>query len=205
MLLPERNIFLGTILLTLLLSACGFHLRGQASYALPFKSITVRAFNDFSPIVVALKQALQDQGVQILDAPVLSQPDPMAAERTAQAPANANPAQLTLHVASESTGKQILSLNRAGRVREFQLNYRVMLRVYDQRQQDWIFPVTVDLQRNLPYDDTLVLAKESEEAQLYQEMRRDAVQQIMRQLSAAREPEITLPLLPPATGPRMMP
>ncbi|MEQ1837153.1 MAG: LPS assembly lipoprotein LptE, partial [Candidatus Nitrotoga sp.] len=177
MLLPKPNIFFSTILLTLLLSACGFHLRGQTSYALPFKSITVRAFNDFSPIVVALKQALQGQGVQILDAPILSQPDPMPTEQTAKAPINASPTQLTLHVASESTSKQVLSLNRAGRVREFQLNYRVMLRVYDQQQQDWIFPVTVDLQRNLPYDDTLVLAKESEEAQLYQEMRRDAVQQ----------------------------
>ncbi len=199
MLLPKRNIFLSLILLTLLLSACGFHLRGQTSYALPFKSITVRAFNDFSPIVVALKQALQDQGVQITDAPILSQQDPIPTEQTAQAPANTNPTQLTLHVASESTSKQILSLNRAGRVREFQLNYRVMLRVYDQQQQDWIFPVTVDLQRNLPYDDTLVLAKESEEAQLYQEMRSDAVQQIMRQLNAARKPDIPPPPSQPPT------
>ncbi|MEQ1814417.1 MAG: LPS assembly lipoprotein LptE [Candidatus Nitrotoga sp.] len=200
MLLPERTIFFSTILLTLLLSACGFHLRGQISYALPFQSITVRAFNDFSPIVAELKQALQDQGVQIVDAPIPPQPDPMPTEQTASAPANANPTQLILHVASETTSKQILSLSRAGRVREFQLNYRVMLRVYDQQQQDWIFPATIDLQRNLPYDDTLVLAKESEEAQLYQEMRHDAVQQIMRQLNAARKPDITPPI-PPSRPP----
>ncbi len=196
MLLPKRNIFFSTILLTLLLSACGFHLRGQASYALPFKSITVRAFNDFSPIVVALKQALQDQGVQIVDASDLPKSDQLPEDKT-----NASPTQLTLYVTSESTSKQILSLSGAGRVREFQLNYRVMLRVYDQQQQDWIFPATVDLQRNLPYADTLVLAKESEEAQLYQEMRRDAVQQIMRQLKAAREPDITPHPSQPANHP----
>ena len=196
MLLPKRNIFFSTILLTLLLSACGFHLRGQTSYALPFKSITVRAFNDFSPIVVALKQALQDQGVQIVDASDLPKSDQLPEDKT-----NASPTQLTLYVTSESTSKQILSLSGAGRVREFQLNYRVMLRVYDQQQQDWIFPATVDLQRNLPYADTLVLAKESEEAQLYQEMRRDAVQQIMRQLKAAREPDITPHPSQPANHP----
>ena len=196
MLLPKRNIFFSTILLTLLLSACGFHLRGQTSYALPFKSITVRAFNDFSPIVVALKQALQDQGVQIVDASDLPKSDQLPEDKT-----NASPTQLTLYVTSESTSKQILSLSGAGRVREFQLNYRVMLRVYDQQQQDWIFPATVDLQRNLPYADTLVFAKDSEEAQLYQEMRRDAVQQIMRQLKAAREPDITPHPSQPANHP----
>lgn len=202
MLLPKRNIFFSTILLTLLLSACGLHLRGQASYALPFKSITVRAFNDFSPIVVALKQALQDQGVQIVDTSDLPKSDQLPEDKT-----NASPTQLTLYVTAESTSKQILSLSGAGRVREFQLNYRVMLRVYDQQQQDWIFPATVDLQRNLPYADTLVLAKESEEAQLYQEMRRDAVQQIMRQLKTAREPSITPspPASQPAPSPQAMP
>lgn len=185
MLLPKRNIFFSTILLILLLSACGFHLRGQTSYVLPFKSITVRAFNDFSPIVVALKQALQNQGVQIIDASDLPKSEQMPEDKT-----NPSPAQLTLYVTAESTSKQILSLSGAGRVREFQLNYRVMLRLYDQ-QQDWISPVTIDLQRNLPYADTLVLAKESEEAQLYQEMQLDAVQQIMRQLKTARAPVIT--------------
>ena len=185
MLLPKRNIFFSMVLLTLLLSACGFHLRGQTSYTLPFKSVTLRAFNDFAPIVVALKQALQDQGVQVIDASDLPKSDPMPEDKT-----NPSSAQLTLYVTAESTSKQILSLSGAGRVREFQLNYRVMLRLYNQQQQDWIFPATVDLQRNLPYADTLVLAKESEEAQLYQEMRRDAVQQIMRQLKTAREPSI---------------
>ncbi len=198
MFLPRYTLFVSMILLALLLSACGFNLRGQASYTLPFKSITLRAFNDFAPIVVALKQALQDQGVQIIDASDLPKSDQMPEDKT-----NPSPAQLTLYVTAESTSKQILSLNRAGRVREFQLNYRVMLRVYDQQQQDWIFPATIDLQRNLPYDDTLVLAKESEEAQLYQEMRRDAVQQILRQLKTAREPGITPS--PPASQPAPIP
>ena len=198
MFLSRHKLFVSTILLTLLLSACSFNLRGQASYALPFKSITVRAFNDFAPIVVALKQALQDQGVQIIDASDLPKSDQMPEDNT-----NASPAQLTLYVTAESTSKQILSLSGAGRVREFQLNYRVMLRLYDQQQQDWIFPATIDLQRNLPYDDTLVLAKESEEAQLYQEMRRDAVQQILRQLKTAREPGITPS--PPASQPAPIP
>jgi len=38
----------------------------------------------------------------------------------------------------------------------------------------------------MTYDDTLVLAKESEEALLFRDMRTDAVRQMLRRLSVAR-------------------
>ena len=175
--LSTRTMLLAA-LLAMLLSACGFHLRGQAAYTLPFKTLTLRSANDFSPLMLELKQAVQRQGVQIVDEP----PPPADS-------APSNPPQLILHIASENTGKQILSLSGTGRVQEFQLNYRVLLRLYDIQQQDWISPAEINLQRNLPYDDTLVLAKEAEEAMLYKEMRHDAVQQILRRLNRARAPE----------------
>ena len=174
MTLSTRTLLLAA-LLALLLGACGFHLRGQTAYALPFKTLTLRSANDFSPLMLELKQAVQKQGVQIVDAPHLTQTDPP---------------QLILHIASENTGKHILSLSGTGRVQEFQLNYRVLLRLYDTQQQDWIAPVEINLQRNLPYDDTQVLAKEAEEAMLYKEMRHDAAQQILRRLNRARASEI---------------
>jgi LPS-assembly lipoprotein len=82
--------------------------------------------------------------------------------------------------------KQILSLSDAGRVREYQLNYRVSLRAYDNKQQEWVSADEIVLQRYLSYDNTLVLAKEAEETVLYQDMRTDAVQQILRRLSLAK-------------------
>lgn len=153
-------------MLTLLLGACGFHLRGQGAFAMPFQTLYVQSANDYSPFIVALKNALQVNGVQLVGSP--------------------EQAQLTLHIVTEAVGKQILSLSGAGRVREYRLQYRISLRAYDMEQQDWLAPQEISLSRDYSYDDTQILAKEQEEALLYENMRGDAVQQVLRRLNHAK-------------------
>jgi LPS-assembly lipoprotein len=153
-------------MLTLLLGACGFHLRGQGAFAMPFQTLYVQSANDYSPFIVTLKNSLQVNGVQLADSP--------------------EQAQLTLHIVTEAVDKQILSLSGAGRVREYRLRYRISLRAYDMEQQDWLAPEEITLSRDFSYDDTQVLAKEQEEALLYENMRGDAVQQVLRRLNHAK-------------------
>ncbi len=157
------------LMLTLLLGACGFHLRGQAAFALPFQALYVKSANDYSPFITELKRAIEANKVQIADAP--------------------DHAQLTLHIVSEIVDKQILSLSGGGRVREYRLHYRISLRAYDLKQEDWLASEEIMLQRDFSYDDTQVLAKEQEEALLYQNMRSDAVQQVLRRLNHAKAPQ----------------
>jgi len=58
--------------------------------------------------------------------------------------------------------------------------------VHDRKGREYI-PLTTLLQvRDILFNDSIVLAKESEEQLLYQDMQRDMVQQIMRQLAAAQ-------------------
>ena len=152
--------------LTLLLGACGFHLRGQGAFALPFQTLYIKSANDYAPFITELKHALKTNGVQITD--------------------TSDQAQLTLHIVSEVADRQILSLSGGGRVREYLLQYRISLRAYDQKQQDWIAAEEITLRRDFSYDDTQILAKEQEEALLYQNMRSDAVQQILRRLNHAK-------------------
>ena len=157
------------LILTLLLCACGFHLRGQGALALPFQTLYVKSANEYAPFITELKLAIEANGVQAADTP--------------------EQAQLTLQIVSETSDKQILSLSGGGRVREYRLQYRISLRAYDQKQQDWLAPEEITLRRDFSYDDTQVLAKEQEEALLYQSMRSDAVQQILRRLNHARPPQ----------------
>jgi len=49
-----------------------------------------------------------------------------------------------------------------------------------------VAPGEIFLRRDMTYDDTEVLAKESEEALLYRDMKTDAVQQMLRRLSVAK-------------------
>jgi LPS-assembly lipoprotein len=149
------------------LSACGFHLRGsQASdVAFAFKSLHLRATSE-TPFVSQLRLALGANKVALTAAP--------------------NDADLVLEVISEQSNKTILSLSSAGRVKEYQLNYRVALRAYDNQQRDWLPADEVVMSRILAYDDAQILAKEQEEAMLYKDMRADAVAQTLRRLSRAK-------------------
>jgi LPS-assembly lipoprotein len=47
-------------------------------------------------------------------------------------------------------------------------------------------PATIELVRDLTYDDSNVLAKQQEETLLWRDMENDLVQQLMRRLAAAR-------------------
>ena len=167
--MTRRAASLMVLMLTLLLGACGFHLRGQATFALPFRTLYVKSANDLSPFIAELKRSIAATGVQIVTAP--------------------EQAQLTLHIVSEAADKQILSLSAAGRVLEYHLQYRVSLRVHDAKQEDWLAPAEITLWRDFSYDDTQVLAKAQEEALLYQDMRSDAVQQVLRRLNHVKAPQ----------------
>ena len=74
-------------------------------------------------------------------------------------------------------------------MREFQLRYRVAFRVHDGKGGEFLPASTVQLTRDITFNDTDVLAKETEEQLLYRDMQIDMVQQIMRRLAAAQRPK----------------
>jgi LPS-assembly lipoprotein len=156
-----RILLLATVLL---LSACGFHLRGQAG--MPFETLYIEAANSGTPLIVELRRNMEANRVTLVN--------------------SADKADVVLNIALEMPEKHILTLGGSGRVTEFQLRYRVSLRAYDLKGRDWIPAEEITLRRDYIYDDTQVLAKESEEATLYQSMRSDMVQQIVRRLSRAK-------------------
>jgi len=153
------------LMISLLLGACGFHLRGQVY--IPFETIYIQAANPNTPFISELRRNLESGKVKIVSA--------------------ADQAELVLDIVSEFPGKQVLTLGADGRVNEFRLFFKVSLRAYD-HEKDWIPAEEIALRRDYSYDDTIVQAKEAEETLLYQSMRSDMVQQIMRRLSRAKLP-----------------
>jgi len=99
---------------------------------------------------------------------------------------NRGDAQAVLKIIGESKEKIILSLSSGGKVREFELRYKVAYRLTDLAGNNLVAPGEIFLRRDMTYDDTEVLAKESEEALLYRDMKTDAVQQMLRRLSVAK-------------------
>ncbi len=156
---------IGAVVVTALIAGCGFHLRGQA--ALPYGSIYVQTESPASGFATQVKRAVR-AGSQT---------------RVAENPKDA---EVTLHVMSESRERSILSLSGGGRVRELQLRYRVVYRVFDQSNTEILAPSEITLKRDLSYNYTDVIAKEQEEILLYRDMQNDAVQQLVRRLQALR-------------------
>jgi LPS-assembly lipoprotein len=154
---------LAAALLCLLLAACGFQLRGTAD--VPFQTIFVPAVA--GGIGLELKRNIQ-------------------AGTRAKVVDEAKQAEAILDILQETREKEILSLTGTGRVREFQLRYRVGFRVHDGKGRDFVPSNVVTLVRDITFNDTDVLAKESEEQLLYRDMQSDMVQQILRRLAAAK-------------------
>jgi len=148
----------------MLLSACGFHLRGQAN--LPFDSMYVAAAPT-SLFATQLKRAV-------------------GAGSQTKITENPKDAQVTLQILNEVREKQILSLSGAGRVSEFRLLYRVSYRVLDSKNIERVPTSEIVLQREFAFNDAAVLSKESEEALLYRDMQNDAVQQLVRRLQVVK-------------------
>ena len=159
------RLLLGLVVSTAL-AACGFHLRGEEHYA--FESLFVSA-PPALPITIELKRSLTGIG-------------------SAKLVATAQAAQVVLDIVSVEDNKQILSLSGGGKVREFLLIKRVLVRVHDNEGNDWLPTSEVLVRRSYTYSDTEALAKEAEEQRLWREMQTDAVQQIVRRLRAARKP-----------------
>ncbi|OGA24383.1 MAG: hypothetical protein A3I01_10885 [Betaproteobacteria bacterium RIFCSPLOWO2_02_FULL_65_24] len=154
---------LAIAVLGLVTAACGFQLRGQAT--LPFETLYV-AIPDISLMGTELKRnIIAGTRTKLVNDPAL--------------------AQATLSVTAEDRGKTILSLDSAGRVREFQLRYRLSFRVHDGRGRDYLPQTEIRLTRDISFNDAQVLAKESEELLLFRDMQSDMVQQILRRLAAA--------------------
>lgn len=145
----------------LLASGCGFHLRGSAQ--VPFKTMFLN-INDASGFGSELRRNLRAAtDVQIVD-------DPAKAEAI-------------FELITELREKEVLSINSAGRAREYTLHYRVRYRVHDGKGHDFIAPSELSLKRDISFNEDALLAKESEETLLYRDMQTDMVQQILRRLS----------------------
>ncbi|MDO8068798.1 LPS assembly lipoprotein LptE [Janthinobacterium sp. SUN206] len=156
--------------LTVLLSACGFHLRGSnGSFMLPFATMYI-GLPDTSPLAIGLKRYIRAIG-------------------STEVVNTRDGADAVLEVLSDperNQTKTILSLNKNGRVQEYQLGYSINFRVVDKAGNQLLAPTTISLVRPITFDDSQVLAKETEEAALYRDMRNDLVQQIMRRLAAIK-------------------
>ena len=164
------------LICVVLLSACGFQLRGN--YALPFDSLYID-LPENNEVYASLKRGIE------------------AGSKT-KVVGDRDQAQAWMIVTNDRVAKSILSLSSAGRVREFQLIRTFSFRVIEPGGREIIPQRDILLRRDLPFSDKDILAKEYEEQLLVRDMQSDLVNQILRRLSAANLGEPTAGAAPAA-------
>ena len=147
------------------LSGCGFALRKAPDFA--FTTLFI-GLPESSPLGVELRRSLQSSGkVQVITDP----------RRLSEA-------QVILDVLIDRREKVVLSLNASGQVRENQLRIRFRFKLRNVAGKELIAESEISQQRDVTFNETVALSKESEEALLYRDMQSDIVQQLVRRLAA---------------------
>ena len=82
--------------------------------------------------------------------------------------------------------KVILGRTSTGAIREYQLRLRYRFRLRTQGGKELIPDAEIFLTRDINFNETGALSKESEETLLYRDMENDLIQQILRRLAAVK-------------------
>ncbi len=157
----NRRLFLAALPVALV-AGCGFQLRRLDG--MPFTSLYI---DTSSGDVVA-------QRVHSL----------LAANKGMRLTATAEEAEAVLKLGQEERSKTILSLSGAGRVTEYRLGLKLTYSVGGKDGRVWAAAETLELSRDLTYDDTLLLAKGLEEQLLQRDMEDSAARRIVRRLQS---------------------
>ena len=148
----------------LLLSSCGFQLRGD-----PEVGIRKLFISSIGPSQVGgdIRRVLAAGPTRLV---------PTAVEADAH-----------LRILQEEREKTISAITGSGRVYEYQLVLRVRYELLVPGREDPVIPNTrLETRRLISYSETAPTAKEAEEQLLYKDMQLDVAQQILRQVAAAK-------------------
>ena len=163
----KRRHLIAVTAAALALSGCGFQLRQAPNFV--FNSIYVAAPANSSLGNELRRTIAHSDGVTVV--PVGAKPDA---------------AQVLLDVLADQREKVVVGLNASGQVREFQLRTRMKFRLRTAQGKELIPETELLQQRDISFNESAVLAKESEENLLYRDMQTDIVQQLMRRLAAVK-------------------
>jgi len=163
--MAARRRLLGAATLTIALASCGFRMRGAEP--LPFRTL-YSSLPRSSPLGAELRRATRSAGGTVVD--------------------RREDAQVSFELIAEVIERDISALSVSGRPREFELRMRLRWRATDAAGAELVPPSDLTMRRYVNVIDTQGIATQDEEALLYRDMRVDAVQQILRRLSAVKVP-----------------
>lgn len=165
---------------SLLLTSCGYHLRGAYQMPPQMAETVIRSNNMNSELVRNLRRSLETGGINVVAEDYL--PRGKTAARSDMT---------VLRIFKEKQSKRVLSVDANGRVREFELYYKISIELSG-ADGFYVPEQKLELSRDFLFDPEDVLGKSDEEADLLLDMQRDMVRLIMLRLQAVAQKKIPL-------------
>ena len=156
--------FVLAALFTCMASACGFQLRGAQT--LPVEKIYL-ALPVNSPVGAEITRLLRGS-------------------TNARVVTDRKDAQAIFELLGENREREVVAINSQGRASEYQIRLRARFRVLDSRGNELIPSTELLTRRDISFNESDLLAKESEESLLYRDMQSDLVRQMVNRLQAMK-------------------
>lgn len=157
-------------LVLVLTGGCGFKLRGLVELPPALRVTHITGERIPGDLIDELRSTLTSAGARLVELP--------------QTDAS------VLKLLGVQDDRRVLSVNSTtGKVQEYELSYTVRFELTDSRGTTLVAPQSVSLVRDFRFSETQVLGKSEEETQLKNEMRREAVNLLLRRVLAQAKSE----------------
>ncbi|WP_101757571.1 LPS assembly lipoprotein LptE [Oceanicoccus sp. KOV_DT_Chl] len=147
---------------SLLVSACGFHLRGNINLPAGVEPIIITGLQNSGSLAIELRNELMANGITITTAP--------------------EEANYQLAISKAASDKRITAVGERARAIEYQLEQTVVFELLNAKGQRVLGPSTIIERRIMPNDPNKVVSTYQEEAILRREMLKNLGAKIARQL-----------------------
>ena len=157
-------VLLVTTSASLLLSACGWRLRGSLELPDSVSHISLQGVARYSELGIAIHSAFDGTNSKLVSDP--------------------GQAKAMLTILSNRADRRVIATDGSGRASEYEVAYTLQFKLTDRAGAELIGEQTIRAKREYRFDPSNVLASDSELARLEKEMIRTGVQQMLRRIDA---------------------
>ncbi len=144
------------IIFLILLTGCGFQLRGVRTAHFPFTSIVIHSSDPYDQFSVLLEQTLRAYGIRI-----------------------AGSAPIILLITAQNFDRSTVGLANVGQTTTYLLTYTVTFELLNVKQQPILPTQTLTIQRNFTISANQISGDLNRQTNLENMMQQDAIQQLL--------------------------